>query len=368
VRAAIPELLERIAGLAGQEDGADSLVALLPEQSPVYDGLGSGEAERLRAHIFAALAGRALPPAALPFVLEELETGADPAATAAAAMALRGAPGPVAEAEALLLKAAHRLAVADSPFPLVPGRTALQEVLATLAVLPSAGKASVAALRQMLAGGMLSASVRAEARQTLASLAARSAAPPPSCCAAKTGGPAPETAAQDGRRVRLQDQSGAQLAFADFFGAEPSVLAFFYTRCMNPERCSLTVTKLGRLQARLAARGLAEHVRIGAVSYDPDYDQPQRLGDYGAQRGFRFDARNRFFRTEGPVEPLRARFDLGVGYGPNTVNRHRLELFLLDAEGALAASFTRRLWDEEEVAEAVAALAQRQEASPASAS
>lgn len=367
MRTAISELLERIAGLARQEDGADALVALLPEQSPVYDGLGSGETERARAHIFAALADQALPAAALPFILEELETGADPAATAAAAMALRGAPGPVADAEALLLKAANRLAVADSPFPLGPG-TALQEVLATLAGLPSAGKASVAALEQMLAGGTLSAVVRVQAQQTLAGLRTRAASPPPSCCATKAGRPAAEPAPLDGRRVRLQDQSGAHLVFADFFGAEPSVLAFFYTKCMNPERCSLTVTKLGRLQARLAALGLAERVRVAAISYDPDYDQPQRLSDYGTQRGFRFDARNRFFRTEGPVEPLRAHFDLGVGYGPSTVNRHRLELFVLDAQGALAASFTRRLWDEEEVVDTVAALAAPQEASPASSS
>ena len=369
MRATIPDILERIAGLAGREGGADSLVALLPEQSPAYDGLGSGEAERLRAHIFAALAGRALPPAALPFVLEELETGVDPAATAAAAMALRGAPGPVAEAEALLLKAANRLAVADAPFPLGgPGRTALQEVLVAIAGLPSAGTASLAALKQMLAGGMLSAVVRAQAERTLATLESRAGAPPPSCCAAKPGGQAPDTAAFDGRPVRLQDQSGAQLAFADFFSAEPSVLAFFYTRCMNPERCSLTVTKLARLQAGLSGRGLAERVRVGAISYDPDYDRPQRLSDYGAQRGFRFDPRNRFFRTEGPVEPLRARFDLGVGYGPATVNRHRIELFVLDARGAPAASFTRRLWAEEEVIEAVAALTGRQEESPTSSS
>jgi protein SCO1/2 len=351
-------MLERIAGLAGQEDGADALVALLPEQSPVYDGLGSGEAERLRAHIFAALAGRALPPAALPFVLEELETGVDPAATAAAAMALRGAPGPVAEAEALLLKAANRLALADLSFPLSPGRTALQEVLATLAELPSAGKAAIAALTAMLAGGALSATARAEAERALAGVRSRASSSPPSCCAAKAA--APEPAAADGPPVSLQDQSGDRLAFADFFGGEPSVLAFFYTRCMNPERCSLTVAKLGRLQAVLAGRGLAERVRIGAISYDPDYDLPPRLSDYGAQRGFRFDARNRFFRTDGPVEPLRARFDLGVGYGPSTVNRHRLELFVLDAGGAMAASFTRRLWAEQEVAEALAALAGRQ--------
>lgn len=313
MRPAAPEPLERIAGLTGE-----ALVALLSEQASIYDGLGSGEAERVRAHVFAALAEGDLPEAALPFVLEELETGTDPASTAAAAMALRRAPGPVAGAEAVLRKAARRLEIADAPFPLAPGRTALQEVLATLAMLPGRGRAK------------------------------------PSCCASEERAEAPGSASADVGTVGLQDQSGARLAFADFFADGPSALAFFYTRCMNPERCSLTVTKLARLQDRLAGLGVAGRVRVGAVSYDPDYDLPQRLADYGARRGFRFDAHNRFFRTLGPVEPLKAHFELGVGYGPVTVNRHRIELFVLDAAGAVAASFTRRLWDEADVAAALA--------------
>ena len=353
--AAVSDLFDRIAALAGRDDAPDALVALLPEQATIYDGLGSGEAERVRARIFAALAGAALPRAALPFILEELETGIVPATTAAAATALASASGPVAEAETLLLKAAVRLAAADAPLPLSPGRTALQDVLAALAALPSAGEASIEALNGMLAAGTLSAATRAEAERALAILRARTASPAPPCCAAKAG-PTPPTAARTDSQIRLQDQSGKRLSFAGFFSAEPSVLAFFYTRCMNPERCSLTVTKLGRLQARIAGRGLAERVRIGAISYDPAYDLPPRLAGYGSDRGFRFDARNRFFRTTGPVEPVRARFDLGVGYGPTTVNRHRLDLFVLDARGEVTASFARRLWDEDQVAEAVAAL------------
>lgn len=42
--------------------------------------------------------------------------------------------------------------------------------------------------------------------------------------------------------VALENQEGARLGFADAFAGLPSALAFFYTRCMNPEKCSLTVT------------------------------------------------------------------------------------------------------------------------------
>ena len=105
--------------------------------------------------------------------------------------------------------------------------------------------------------------------------------------------------------------------------------------------------------------GLAERVRIAAISYDPDYDRPQRLGDYGAERGFRFDARNRFFRTDWVRSSRCGRASSRRRLRPGTVNRHRLELFVLDAEGAVAASFTRRLWAEAEVVETVASLARR---------
>jgi cytochrome oxidase Cu insertion factor (SCO1/SenC/PrrC family) len=334
-------------------DGA-ALVGLLDERAAIYDGLGSAEAERLRAQVFAALAGAALPASALPFVLEELETGMDAVATAAAAMALRRAARPGAEAEALLLKAIDRLALADVPFPFRPGRTALEEALLTLAGLPGAGGEARAALRRLIAGGLLSPTARVEAERTLAALPDRAAtALPPSCCG--PGQPAVPAAAAEPGAIRLQDQDGARLSFGDFFVGRPSVAAFFYTRCMNPERCSLTVAKLARLQAAAARRGLAGRFRIAAISYDPGYDLPSRLVAYGLERGFAFDADNRFFRTEGPADMIRDLFDLGVGYGPSTVNRHRLELFVLDEAGAPVRSFTRRLWAEEEVLAAVEA-------------
>lgn len=346
--------MSRVAAPAhlAQADGA-TLVALLDERASIYDGLGSAQAERLRAQLFLALAGAPLPAPALPFVLEELETGMDAVATAAAAMALRRAVPPPAEAERLLLKAIERLALADVPFPFCPGRTALEEALLSLAGLPGAGDEAREALRRLIAGGLLSATARAEAERTLAALPDRAgAASPPSCCGGSGQRAAPIAGAGPGP-IRLQDQDGARLSFGEFFSGRPSVAAFFYTRCMNPERCSLTVTKLAGLQAAAARRGLAGRFRIAAISYDPGYDLPSRLSAYGLERGFRFDADNRFLRTEGPVDAIRDLFDLGVGFGPSTVNRHRLELFVLDEAGAPARSFTRRLWAEDEVLAAI---------------
>ena len=39
------------------------------------------------------------------------------------------------------------------------------------------------------------------------------------------------------------------MTFKDFFHGQPSIVVFFYTRCDNPMKCSLTVAKLARVQA-----------------------------------------------------------------------------------------------------------------------
>ena len=77
--------------------------------------------------------------------------------------------------------------------------------------------------------------------------------------------------------LELEDQNGSVLTFADFPFGRPSVVTFFYTRCMNPEKCSLTITKLARMQKRIRDEGLHGRVNIGAFSYDPAFDLPRRL-------------------------------------------------------------------------------------------
>ncbi len=127
----------------------------------------------------------------------------------------------------------------------------------------------------------------------------------------------------------------------------PSALAFFYTRCMNPEKCSLTVTRLARLARRVANSGLDANA-VG-MSYDPRFDRAGRLKTYGTDRGMVFSPRCSLLRTQGPFDPVRDAFDLGVGFGPVNVNRHRLDLIVLDASLRVSRTFERRLWQEEAV-------------------
>jgi protein SCO1/2 len=139
------------------------------------------------------------------------------------------------------------------------------------------------------------------------------------------------------------------VTFAEFFLGRPSIVAFFYTRCDNPLKCSLTVAKLAKVQALLDAQGLAERIRTAAITYDPAFDLPDRLRVYGADRGVRLGNHHRMLRAPSDHDALRRHFALGVNFVESLVNRHRIEVFVLDAEGRISVCIERIHWDEQDV-------------------
>lgn len=338
-------------------NAAASLTRLLAEDAALYRGRGTAEAERLRGQVLAGFATAGLPPEAIPQVLAELETGINPRVVAGAARALAGAIPPPASALDLLAVAASRMRSSDLRVSFdadEPGRSVVVDIIEAMA---RHGAPAASRLRVLRAEGSWSSA----ATEALAeAIAMADAAAPKSCCGgaqtAQSGpaSPVSDTAAIEG--LEIQDQSGATMRFADLFAGRPAAIAFFYTRCMNPQKCSLTISRLAAVKARLAAAGLGERATVAAFTYDPAYDTPRQLEIYGRDRGFPFDARCRLLRTTGPLEPLRTHFELGVGFGPATVNQHRVDLAVIDAEGRIALSHAHRLWDEAEVFETLAKL------------
>jgi protein SCO1 len=62
------------------------------------------------------------------------------------------------------------------------------------------------------------------------------------------------------------------------------------------------------------------------------------------------------FRTRSEFTALREYFQLGVNFTGTTVNQHRIELFILDDRGEIAATFSRLQWEVPEVLEQARAL------------
>src|SRR6476659_356861 len=86
------------------------LLELLPERIPVYQGRSANTVTRMRGYLLAAFEEAGLPEGALPYVLEELESGRNAYLVAAAARALRGRESRSSDAVPFLLKAIANIA------------------------------------------------------------------------------------------------------------------------------------------------------------------------------------------------------------------------------------------------------------------
>ena len=110
---AFADIIAEVNRLRASPDQRDALAALLAEQSPLYAGRSTGDAERLRGYLLASFKSMGLPASAMPFVIEELESGLNPYVVAAAAKALRGARDFPDRVAALLIAAIERIRGSD---------------------------------------------------------------------------------------------------------------------------------------------------------------------------------------------------------------------------------------------------------------
>lgn len=295
------------------------IAAALNERHPLYAGLSRNAADRLRGYLMARLGEVGAPDAALPYIREELELGDSPFVAAAAARALSGVRTVPDWAAAALDAARARFAFADDTIWFSP-------------------RAMIPAEKTTVLGEIS---------------AARNLTIKPECCCG--GGTTSEPEVPEvgigplPGDVRLQDQTGAEGPYPAFFDAPVNVVAFFYTRCMNPAKCSATIEKLAPLSRALKAAGLP--ARVGAISYDPQYDIPRRLAAYGGNRDVPEDIP--LLRATAGMARITDHFALGVAYGETTVNRHRVEAFLTDPEGRVLDAHLRRAFTVNEVVASV---------------
>jgi protein SCO1 len=365
-----PEFAALVDALAGDAARREQLTDLLREDHPIYDGRGTATIVRMRGWVLLAFARFAISDAALIYVLEELDTGVDSYLVAAAARALRSYPRPTEALVPFVMRALANIRYRDEPvsfegygeYAVAPAATSpIRELLATLAWLGPHARGALAELESLRAqSGGLSRKLRIDverAAQAIRDPIARDEPGTHSCCGTTSEGVRSMSSWPSNLRrgteriasVTLQDHEGALMTFKDFFQGQPSIVVFFYTRCDNPMKCSLTIAKLARVQKILEAQGLADRIHTAAITYDPAFDIPARLRVYGQDRGVRMDAGHRMLRVTEDNDILRRHFELGVNFVESLVNRHRIEVYILDAKGRIATSFERIHWDEEQV-------------------
>lgn len=178
----------------------------------------------------------------------------------------------------------------------------------------------------------------------------------PECCA---GPDAPEfvTPWLEPARRRLVDALDAPATTEDGVPTRldrlvdrPTALAYFYTRCDNPNKCSRTVSLFADLQRRVEEAGLGDRVRLLLLTFEPESDTPELLSGYGQARGVRPGSTARLVRPDpGRHLDLQRSLEVAVNYSGGLVNLHGIGLHLLDGHGRYVRDYRTLAWDNERV-------------------
>jgi len=355
-------IAELVDAIKRSPDQRDALLELLPEQNTLYEGRGTNQVIHIRGYVLAAFEQVGLPEAAIPYVLDELQNGHDAYAVAGAARALRGLQNPSSEVIPFLFKAINNIRKMDDAvtferykpdWPLTDHTSALKEIFQSFKWLGSNAQTALPDLEALFQDrSSFSETIRREIADAIAAIRASETAdrhtfvPLSLLTFPSADQKKPDLAPTI---LEFEDQETNRLTYAEFFSQKPSVVVFFYTRCNNPNKCSLTITKLGRLQQIVREEGLQGQLKTAAITYDPEYDLPARLKAYGNNRGILFSEEDRFLRTLYGLKELQDYYGLGVNFNGSIVNQHRIELFILDDQGRIVETFARLQWDIQDV-------------------
>jgi protein SCO1 len=364
------EIAEHIGFLAASSNSA-ALLALLRESSALWSGRSAAAVHRIRGALLLALArGGRLPESALIHVLEEVGNGRAPFPVSAAASVLTAAPRADPAYADHLVRALVNLRDHNDYVDLsvwggvassgdVP--TARQHVLRALFALGRATASARVAFDGWLAADRGSLTPEESDAAHLVRTSWAGTEFESSCCddGSRWGALRDLFKAPSGNldEVTFEDQDGQRLTFAEALAGKPAVVVFFYTRCDNPDKCALTLSKLAQVQQRLAGINVPGGVRTVAITYDPGYDQPARLRAHAHSRGLHLGPDHRVLRAVHGWDTIRAHFELGVSYVDSLVNQHRIEAYLLDAQATVRVAFERLQWDPDHLVLRVLALA-----------
>jgi cytochrome oxidase Cu insertion factor (SCO1/SenC/PrrC family) len=143
---------------------------------------------------------------------------------------------------------------------------------------------------------------------------------------------------------KLVDSNGKSIELINLTRGRVTLLSFIYTRCAAGRACPYATNVLGQVHLASADdQSLAKNMRLVSLSFDPDYDTPQRLASYAeavrdTDRGCEW-----YFATAKSAAELKTILD---GYGQAVNKRgnpldpegplyHILRVFLIDSGGRI---------------------------------
>ncbi len=350
------------------EGNLKKMVALLARRHPIYQNRSLGVVNRMRGYVLASFEQTGLPNQALPYVLEALDSSFHSYVVAAAAKALRGMPVPLSKTAPYLIKAIFNIWRTDQPisfetyrvkWPLKTFSTALIEIFDTLSQMGAYADQVLPDLERLYneLGHHLSKQNQLKLSETIEAIRQDDQEVAIDGCDCDLPivleQPLEPNATNAIDEVLIEDQSGVTTTWNHFFQGSYTILVFFYTRCTNPRRCTLTIHNLVEIQRTLEQEGLLGTVKTAAISYDPVYDTSATLKSYGDARNFQFGENHRMFRVPQAFHQVIQTFELGVNFTGSLVNQHQIELFVMDAQGQVVASQVRFQAEPKQVVEKI---------------
>ncbi len=148
-------------------------------------------------------------------------------------------------------------------------------------------------------------------------------------------------AAADGA---LLDSTGKSLNLRDLTHGRITVMSFIYTRCAAMKACPYAAGVLNQLHLlSVDDQALAKNMRLVSVSFDPEYDTPQRLAAYSEnflEEKSACEWRFVTAKSRAELEPILDAYGQAVDKRPNTSDPqgplyHTLRVFLIDRAGRI---------------------------------
>jgi protein SCO1/2 len=142
----------------------------------------------------------------------------------------------------------------------------------------------------------------------------------------------------------LLDTNNKVVNVRDLTHGRVTILSFIYTRCAAPKACPYATSVLGQLHDLSATDAtLTKNMRLVSISFDPEYDTPQRLAAYSENvREEKSGCEWRFVtaKSRAELEPILAAYDQAVDKRTNASDPqgplyHTLRVFLIDRQGRI---------------------------------
>jgi protein SCO1/2 len=142
----------------------------------------------------------------------------------------------------------------------------------------------------------------------------------------------------------LLDSNNKSVNLRDLTRGRVTVLSFIYTRCAAPKACPYATDVLNQIHdLSVNDKTLAKSMRLVSLSFDPEYDTPQRLANYSEnvrdqKSGCEWSFATAKSRAE--LESILAAYDQAVDKRTNPADPqgplyHTLRVFLIDREGRI---------------------------------